>query len=185
MRCPFADGGALGCTGRKHRDEKCSLSMFGGSDRAPGIQQRRNGPIVRPNVDHRRYRVRVAFARQDFPAIVRWRPTSVQIPAAMRNHVGCRALSSIPEPPARSPGPLAESRGAAALKMNAKQAHDVAEASFKKKEAQLREGQKAMAEYHAGRLAVREKTARLRALRLTRDADEAAPTMPARSAKRG
>jgi hypothetical protein len=70
------------------------------------------------------------------------------------------------------------------LKMNAKQAHDVAEASFKKKEAQLREGQKAMAEYHAGRLAVREKTARLRTLRLTRDADEAAPTMPARSAKR-
>src|SRR5215217_8213411 len=159
---------------------------LGGSDRAPGIQQRRNGPIVRPNVDHRRYRVRVAFARQDFPAIARWRPTSMQILRRRRNHVGCRALSSIPEPPARSPGAhWAESRGAAALKMNTKQAHDVAEASFKKKEAQLREGQKAMAEYHAGRLAVREKTARLRALRLTRDADEAAPTMPARSAKRG
>jgi hypothetical protein len=103
----------------------------------------------------------------------------------MRNHVGCRALSSIAEPPVRSPGPTGQSqKGAAALKMNAKQAHDVAEASFKKKEAQLREGQKAMAEYHAGRLAVREKTARLRALRLTRDADEAAPTLPARSAKR-
>jgi|SRR5579863_2842712 len=27
--------------------------MFGGSERAPGSQRRRNGPIVRPNVDRR------------------------------------------------------------------------------------------------------------------------------------
>jgi hypothetical protein len=66
--------------------------------------------------------------------------------------------------------------------MNAQQAHDLAEASFKKKEAQLREGQKAMAEYNADRLALRERTARLRALRLRRDADEATGTIPSRSA---
>jgi hypothetical protein len=44
-----------------------------------------------------------------------------------------------------------------------------AEAMFKK-EQQLREGAQAMAEYQAGLEAVREKTARLRALRLERDA---------------
>ena len=68
--------------------------------------------------------------------------------------------------------------------MNTKQAHDLAEASFKKKEAQLREGQKAMAEYNADRLALRERTARLRSLRMRRDAEEAmqAATLPARSA---
>ena len=49
-----------------------------------------------------------------------------------------------------------------------KRARDRAEAAFKKKEQQLREGQQAMAEYHAARSATREKTARLRALRLAR-----------------
>lgn len=44
-----------------------------------------------------------------------------------------------------------------------------AEAMFKQEE-RLRNGQKAMAEYEANRIAVREKTARLRALRLARDA---------------
>jgi hypothetical protein len=75
-------------------------------------------------------------------------------------------------------------KGAATVKMDTQQARDHAESSFKKKEAQLREGQKAMAEYNADRLAVRERTARLRALRLRRDADEAtrARTMPAGSA---
>jgi len=67
------------------------------------------------------------------------------------------------------------------VKMNAKQAHDLAEASFKKKEAQLQEGQKAMAEYNAQRLALRERSARLRALRLRRDADEAARAQTTRS----
>ena len=49
-------------------------------------------------------------------------------------------------------------------------ARDRAEAAFKKKEQQLREGQQAMAEYEAARATTREKTARLRALRLARDA---------------
>ena len=44
-----------------------------------------------------------------------------------------------------------------------------AEAAFKQEE-RLRNGQKAMAEYEANRIAVRENTARLRALRLARDA---------------
>jgi len=44
-----------------------------------------------------------------------------------------------------------------------------AEAAFKQEE-RLRNGQQAMAEYEANRVAVREKTARLRALRLARDA---------------
>ena len=44
-----------------------------------------------------------------------------------------------------------------------------AEALFKQEE-RLRNGQQAMAEYEANRIAVREKTARLRALRLARDA---------------
>jgi hypothetical protein len=49
--------------------------------------------------------------------------------------------------------------------MNSDEAHRRAEALFKK-EQQLREGQQAMAELRA----TREKTARLRALRLARDA---------------
>ena len=53
---------------------------------------------------------------------------------------------------------------------DAERARDRAEAAFKKKEQQLREGQQAMAEYEAARAATLEKTARLRALRLARDA---------------
>jgi hypothetical protein len=49
--------------------------------------------------------------------------------------------------------------------MNSDEAHGRAEALFKK-EQQLREGQQAMAEYQAELRAMREKTARLRALRL-------------------
>jgi len=52
--------------------------------------------------------------------------------------------------------------------MNTQQAHDRAEAAFKKKEIQLREGDKAMAEYRAKTLDVRDRTARLKALRLGR-----------------
>jgi hypothetical protein len=55
------------------------------------------------------------------------------------------------------------------LSMNSDEAHRRAEALFKK-EQQLREGQQAMAEYQAELRATREKTARLRALRLARDA---------------
>jgi hypothetical protein len=57
--------------------------------------------------------------------------------------------------------------GDTTLATNSQQAHDRAEASFKKKEQQ---GQKVNAVDDADRLAVREKTARLRALRLSRDA---------------
>jgi hypothetical protein len=45
-----------------------------------------------------------------------------------------------------------------------------AEAQFKKKEQQARDGKQARAEYDAQQQAIREKTARLRALRLARDA---------------
>ena len=56
------------------------------------------------------------------------------------------------------------------MSMNSHQALDRAEALFKKKEERLREGQEAMAEYEADGHAMREKTARLRAFRLARDA---------------
>jgi hypothetical protein len=59
------------------------------------------------------------------------------------------------------------------VKATARQAHDRAEAMFKRKEAQLRDAPLAMAEYHARSRAVREQMARLRALRLARDADDA------------
>ena len=49
-------------------------------------------------------------------------------------------------------------------------ANDRAEAIFKKKELQIAEAQKAWAEYEANAVALREKTARLRALRLAREA---------------
>ena len=63
-----------------------------------------------------------------------------------------------------------------------------AQALIQKKQDRLREGQLAMAEYQADGRAVREKTARLRALRLARDAGhhrpgEAAETPPAVPAK--
>ena len=66
------------------------------------------------------------------------------------------------------------------LDINAHQARDRAEAIFKKKEERLREGQEAMPEYEAARLATCEKTARLRALRLARDIARKTPVLPAR-----
>lgn len=66
-------------------------------------------------------------------------------------------------------------QGATNLSMNSHQPHDRAEALFKKKQERLREGQQAMAEYQAESRAVGEKTARLRALRLARDAAETRP----------
>jgi hypothetical protein len=55
------------------------------------------------------------------------------------------------------------------LSMNTDEARRRAETLFKK-EQQLREAQQAMTEYQAGLRMMREKTARLRALRLARDA---------------
>jgi hypothetical protein len=71
------------------------------------------------------------------------------------------------------------------LDTNAKRIHDRAEAAFKKKEERLREGQQAMAEYEAARLATNEKTARLRALRLARDAALSPHAQPRRISRIG
>jgi hypothetical protein len=64
-----------------------------------------------------------------------------------------------------------------------------AEASFKRKEVQAREATKAMADYQAATAATREKTARLRKLRLAkeaadRDAAAKAPSKPKAAAKK-
>jgi hypothetical protein len=62
---------------------------------------------------------------------------------------------------------------------NSGQVHDAAESSFKKRERRITEGRKAMAEHDAAARAVDANTARLRALRLARDAAEAlAPAKP-------
>jgi hypothetical protein len=54
-----------------------------------------------------------------------------------------------------------------------KEARDRAEAQFQKRERAAREGEAVRAEYAAGLLAIDVKTARLRSLRLARDADDA------------
>jgi hypothetical protein len=63
--------------------------------------------------------------------------------------------------------------------MNAEETRRRAQTMFKK-EQQLREGQQAMAEYQAQLNAMREKTARLRTLRLARDAADNKKTQPAK-----
>jgi hypothetical protein len=65
-------------------------------------------------------------------------------------------------------------KGNTTLPTNSQQVRERAEANFKKKEIQMRESRKALVEYNAAGLAVFEKTARLRALRLARDAAEVA-----------
>jgi hypothetical protein len=60
-------------------------------------------------------------------------------------------------------------KGVPRVSIESDQAHRRAEALFKK-EQQAHEGQEAMAEYRRQQDVIREKTARLRALRLTRDA---------------
>jgi CelD/BcsL family acetyltransferase involved in cellulose biosynthesis len=55
-----------------------------------------------------------------------------------------------------------------------KEARERAELKFRKKEIEAREASKAMADYQAGLVAQREKTARLRALRHAKEAAEAA-----------
>lgn len=55
-----------------------------------------------------------------------------------------------------------------------KEARERAEQKFRKKEIEARDASKAMAEYQAGQVAQREKTARLRALREAKQAAEAA-----------
>jgi hypothetical protein len=58
-------------------------------------------------------------------------------------------------------------------KFDKEEARIQAEAKFKRKEAQALEGAKAMAEYEAAKRAVIEKTARLKTLRLAKEATEA------------
>jgi hypothetical protein len=61
-----------------------------------------------------------------------------------------------------------------------KEARERAELKFRKKEVEAREATKAMADYKAGLVAQREKTARLRALREAKEAaDAAAQAAPA------
>ena len=68
------------------------------------------------------------------------------------------------------------------MTINTRTAQERAEASFKKKEKHRDEGQKARAEYEANALAVREKTATLRALRLAREERESAQNPPPNTA---
>ena len=60
----------------------------------------------------------------------------------------------------------------ATLANSSNKAHDQAEASFKKQEHKAREGAKTMTDYEAVGRAVREKTARLKSLRLAKEAAE-------------
>ena len=62
-----------------------------------------------------------------------------------------------------------------ALTTTAQEARARAEAKFKKMETDLRQGAEARAEYNERLVATREKTARLKALRLARDAGNAEP----------
>jgi len=62
--------------------------------------------------------------------------------------------------------------------MNSEQARQQAEAAFKRKEQARVEGKKAMWDYEAKEQAMREKSERLRALRLARD--DAARKLPTR-----
>jgi hypothetical protein len=64
------------------------------------------------------------------------------------------------------------------LSISSNQARERAAALFRK-ETQHPEGRQAMTEYEVSRRATSEKTARLRALRLARDAAAAIPTAPA------
>ncbi len=63
---------------------------------------------------------------------------------------------------------------------NSKETRDRAEATFKKQEQRAREGAKAMADYEAEGRAMREKTARLKSLRMAQQA--AGKTVPAEDA---
>jgi hypothetical protein len=67
--------------------------------------------------------------------------------------------------------------------MNSEQARQRAERNFKREERAL-DGRKAMIEYEAEARAIREKTARLRALRLAKEAQAQNEALPAKPAER-
>ena len=66
-----------------------------------------------------------------------------------------------------------------------KEARERAELKFKKKEVEAREATKAMADYKAGLIAQREKTARLKALREAKEAADAASQAAQAAAEAG
>src|SRR5262245_59022547 len=74
-------------------------------------------------------------------------------------------------------------KGVVVLKHSAQPAQSRAEALFARKEAQRREGEKAMAEYEARQIAIRTRTERLRALRTAHENPVPAATAPARSSR--
>jgi hypothetical protein len=78
---------------------------------------------------------------------------------------------------------VASSSESIVLKTDFKSAQERAEANFKQKAIQVVEGQKAWAEYEASAVRVREKTARLRALRLEREAAGNAAVKEPRASK--
>ena len=65
---------------------------------------------------------------------------------------------------------------------NSEEVRRRADASFKRKELQAREGVKAMADYEADARAVEKKTARLRSLRLAREEEAGQATAAKKSA---
>ena len=67
--------------------------------------------------------------------------------------------------------------------MNSEQARQQAERRFKQDE-RVRDGRKAMAEYEAEARAIREKTARLKALRLAKEAQVQSEEPPAKQTER-
>jgi hypothetical protein len=66
-----------------------------------------------------------------------------------------------------------------------KEARERAELKFRKKEVEAREATKAMADYKAGLVAQREKTARLKALREAKEATDAASRAAQAAAEAG
>ncbi len=72
------------------------------------------------------------------------------------------------------PAPVGPNHWETALNDKSKDAKAKAEASFKRKQTQAREGVKAMADYEAAQVATRAKTARLKKLREAKEAKDAA-----------
>jgi hypothetical protein len=87
------------------------------------------------------------------------------------------ASRSVDRAPSSSVTPINQAltiRQVTELATPSKEARERAEQKFRKKEIEARDASKAMAEYQAGLVAQREKTARLRALREAKEAAEAA-----------
>jgi hypothetical protein len=97
-------------------------------------------------------------------------------PAADGNETSSPAFPGIPQltKSKRLFMDIASWQGVNALRTKSQEALDRAEAQFKKKENQARASEAAMAEYNLVLRNVREKTARLKALRLAREAADAA-----------